>query len=210
MSHYSTLGVEKEAPISTIKKAFKVKAGKLHPDREGGDEAEFKKLQKAYEVLSDPVKRARYDNGEEPGRVLPHHQAQMELASLFAAVLNDPNAPSNPLVAMINHIQRNIQGLESTQKAVYKKRKRLLLNKHCLTVHGDFDILGNVIQAQRKANISQYRNNKYALAVMVAMRELIDGYEYTPPVKTSVPPLRAGFSYRDGITTGSSTTTFSI
>lgn len=57
---YEILGIEQNANKEDIKKAYKKKALVHHPDR-GGDEEEFKKVAKAYEILSDDNKRARYD-----------------------------------------------------------------------------------------------------------------------------------------------------
>lgn len=61
MDHYSTLGVAKNATPDEIKKAYRKLAAKHHPDK-GGDTAEFQKVQAAYETLSDPNKKAQYDN----------------------------------------------------------------------------------------------------------------------------------------------------
>jgi len=61
MDHYSTLGVGKTATPDEIKKAFRSLASKHHPDK-GGDTAKFQEIQNAYSVLSDPEKRAEYDN----------------------------------------------------------------------------------------------------------------------------------------------------
>lgn len=58
--YYEILGVGKEASADEIKKAFRKKAVEHHPDR-GGDEAKFKEANEAYEVLSNPEKRKRYD-----------------------------------------------------------------------------------------------------------------------------------------------------
>ena len=57
---YDILGVKKDASAADIKKAFRAKAKQHHPDK-GGDEAEFKKINQAYEILSDSTKRAQYD-----------------------------------------------------------------------------------------------------------------------------------------------------
>src|SRR5205809_290085 len=59
--YYEVLGVGKNASADEIKKAFRRKAVELHPDKEGGDEAKFKELNEAYEVLKDGAKRQRYD-----------------------------------------------------------------------------------------------------------------------------------------------------
>ncbi len=61
MDHYQTLGVSRDADTPTIKKAYRKLAMKHHPDK-GGDEQQFKEIQNAYATLSDPQKRAQYDN----------------------------------------------------------------------------------------------------------------------------------------------------
>lgn len=63
---YEVLGVEKNASASEIKKAFRKKAMMHHPDK-GGDEAKFKEVNKAYEILGDQEKRDLYDKHGEKG-----------------------------------------------------------------------------------------------------------------------------------------------
>src|SRR3954467_3396362 len=58
--YYEILGIGKSASADEIKKAFRRQAVQHHPDR-GGDEAKFKEINEAYEVLKDPSKRQRYD-----------------------------------------------------------------------------------------------------------------------------------------------------
>jgi molecular chaperone DnaJ len=58
--YYDLLGVNKDASADEIKKAFRRAAVEHHPDR-GGDEAKFKEVNEAYDVLKDTDKRKRYD-----------------------------------------------------------------------------------------------------------------------------------------------------
>ena len=60
---YGVLGVSKSASDSELKSAYRKLARKYHPDvnKEAGAEDQFKKIQKAYDVLSNPQKRAQYD-----------------------------------------------------------------------------------------------------------------------------------------------------
>lgn len=65
--YYRVLGVSRNASSEEIKKAFRRLARETHPDANPGDptaENRFKEVAEAYEVLSDPQRRARYDRGD--------------------------------------------------------------------------------------------------------------------------------------------------
>ena len=77
-----------------------------HPDRETGDTEEFKAVNKAYAILSDPAARARYDNGEAetPGEISLELRIQQELIKHFIAFAESAEAWMDP----IHHIEAGI------------------------------------------------------------------------------------------------------
>ena len=59
--YYKILGVDKSSSPDDIKKAFRKLAHEHHPDKSNGNEAKFKEINEAYQVLGNQQKRAQYD-----------------------------------------------------------------------------------------------------------------------------------------------------
>lgn len=59
--YYNTLGVSKSASAEEIKRAYRKLAHQHHPDKSNGEAEKFKEINEAYQVLSNPQKRAQYD-----------------------------------------------------------------------------------------------------------------------------------------------------
>jgi len=77
---YQTLGVNRDATPDEIKRAYRKLASQHHPDK-GGDKNKFQEIQGAYDTLSDPNKRAAYDN---PGfRNQPFGNQGFDFQSIF-------------------------------------------------------------------------------------------------------------------------------
>lgn len=96
MSLYERLGIQRGADAADIKKAYRKMSLVHHPDK-GGDPEEFKKIQQAYEVLSDDSRRAHYDaTGSEdvsvPQGGMPF---PFDIHSLFGNMFH-PGGPGGP------------------------------------------------------------------------------------------------------------------
>ena len=66
MDFYIVLGLRREASADEVKRAYRRLARRYHPDINPGDEraaAQFDQIVEAFETLSDPTRRARYDAG---------------------------------------------------------------------------------------------------------------------------------------------------
>lgn len=86
-TYYDLLGVEPDASQREVKAAFRRRSLSVHPDHGGSAEA-FVRLQEAYEVLSDPIRRAAYD------RSLAHGDRVERSGSEWIAEPDDPWPPS--------------------------------------------------------------------------------------------------------------------
>lgn len=72
MNYYKILGLDQSCSQEDVKKAYKKLAIKYHPDKNNGNDEQFKKITEAYEVLSDPEQRRHYDNPVPKGIILRH------------------------------------------------------------------------------------------------------------------------------------------
>lgn len=81
---YNILGVSPAASGDEIRRAYRALAMRHHPDRNAGSEARFNAINKAYELLSDPVKRAEYNQSLNNRIILdPAEEALLLWQSLF-------------------------------------------------------------------------------------------------------------------------------
>jgi molecular chaperone DnaJ len=85
--YYEVLGVEKNATPEELKKAYRKLALQYHPDRNPGDkeaEEKFKEAAEAYDVLSNPEKKARYDQFGMAGMDGAYGQGGMDMNDIFS------------------------------------------------------------------------------------------------------------------------------
>ena len=88
---YRVLGIRPNSSRDTITRAYRKKAMKYHPDRNPGDESaveNYRRVQEAYEVLSDPARRKLYDEtGSTESR--PRGEGEVEAMSVLFPILMD-------------------------------------------------------------------------------------------------------------------------
>lgn len=134
-SHYSTLGVPRDADAATIKRAYRKKSSKAHPDRKGGDHQAMVAITRAYETLSDPEKRSRYDQTGQDSTAAgndPDTKARNLLMQLFAQALEKVDETQDIIEILRINLRNNRQQIEqqiiqlsARIPKLEKRRKRL-------------------------------------------------------------------------------------
>jgi len=164
---YEILGVPRDADAATIRRAFRKKVRKSHPDG-GGSTEDFNTLKSAYDILSDPVRRRRYD---ETGETIdlstdPHLAKIIEILSIALdqslVKLNASGSwrDSEILSAMIDIL---IQGSSETSK---QKKAFEFLAEQSKRIKGKFQVTDgdNVIELAINKRIEICNNQIEQLA----------------------------------------------
>ena len=105
--YYQTLGVSETASPEEIKKAYRKLANQHHPDK-GGDQAKFKDISVAYDNLSDPQKKAEYDQQRMYGGG-PHVQFHNEGFDPFGHMFTGGFGGAGPFGDIFGHMRRGQQ-----------------------------------------------------------------------------------------------------
>ena len=121
MNPYEVMDVDSSATDDEIKRAYKSKAQKLHPDKPGGDENKFKELKAAYEILSNSESRAYYD---ETGTSDTRYWNLNQLATIEIMKILDELLVRNDF-ANINYVSMLDQFFEDTHKIHLKNKSNI-------------------------------------------------------------------------------------
>lgn len=181
---YELLGVERDATQEEIKKAWKHLAQKLHSDKQGGDEAQFKRVKEAYRVLKNPSKRAEYDKtGEIPHAINPLEiKARDHLVILFGQALNQGTgklARLDILGAMDKELVNAIQKTEINSIDAKQKRRELQDIKDKFHVDDGRDNVFVAVIENELTRIETYlEDNSQQLTMMKLARELLSHHSY--------------------------------
>jgi curved DNA-binding protein len=143
MDHYNTLGVNHTTQPDEIKKAYRKLASKHHPDK-GGDPEQFKKIQEAYETLSDPDKKYQYDNpmqNQFGGGQNPFGNAGFDFNDIFGGGFQQRRQPKNRDISIGTRItlEESLKGksLIATYRLNSGKEERINIDVPRGARHGD-------------------------------------------------------------------------
>lgn len=180
MTLYEILSVAPDATAEQIKRAYRDACKAHHPDKHGGDDSAQKKINSAYEALSDPVKRRAYDEtGAEDG-VDP---AIMFLSQIVINMLSGDQV-CNPLDAARDHINRENGEMRKKLKQVEKMIARLVDSAPRLKVVGEKpNTIGTALEQSIAAYQHQAEIQRQQIALGERMLKLLKDYTFEMPAE---------------------------
>jgi hypothetical protein len=185
MTLYDELGVPPSASKAEIKRAAKAKMQSCHPDREGGSEAEFKRINAAKRLLMDDRARARYDETgstgkEEPEPITDEQHAVIILGKIFIAILEKDIHNGDLIYAMRVEIAKGMR--EGPQVTANHKRKiakvERTLAKNLKQAAGKPSYLQNALAGHLQLLKTQLAQMELAERIGPLMLEILKDYRW--------------------------------
>ena len=187
MTHYETLGIGPNATPAEIKAAYRKASSAVHPDK-GGSTERMQAVNRANDVLSDPDRRAQYDQtGQDQPATSIEHAAREVLVEAFRQALENLDAGQD----IVNHVRdmlRDVLGdvaqrkkkAERTRAKLGKQRDRVRVKDGADNlVHGLIDHQVQQCDAQVDVLTKSGESAEAAL-------KMLDVYEFVP--EADAPP----------------------
>lgn len=178
---YVELGIDENASLEEIKKAYRQKSKETHPDKEGGSDEAFKKVNEAYKILEDPERRKKFD---ETGSIEDFDDDKFvisKITELFFEVI-DAYAHQIDVIDIVEVL------IKSVNKGIENGEKQKIAIK--ATIERLEATVGNIKRKDGEENLfdqllnSRIQGLKYNLEMVnngiersQKMKEIIEGYE---------------------------------
>lgn len=178
---YILLGLDRDAGEQAIRSAWRKAAKTAHPDS-GGDAEHFGRLQTAYELLKDPVRRRVYDDtGYDPQLADPKDlEGVLMLEKLVNDVILDEREPGSfdPLAAMRRKLSDDI--VKSRFHILELERHRARVRQHIdrLGRRPAADVLGSMLRTRSQSIADAIRSAEAQIEAIEQAYTMLEGYSY--------------------------------
>lgn len=201
---YEKLGVGPTATPEEIKKAYKRKAHKHHPDREGGDEDQFKEITAAYEVLMDETRRKYYDETGEIKKGVDDTTAMLrDLVALIFSLIDKYDMKYTNLIDAAKEVVRD--GIGKQEQSIHALEESIADREDVLkrlTCKKPNNVLAEAIRQDIEGRKRGVIKQQEHIETGKKLLDMLGDYEY----KTEAAPQ--GFQMRRGPVSTTSTVRF--
>ncbi|KRB51285.1 molecular chaperone DnaJ [Rhizobium sp. Root708] len=192
---YEILGVRRDASDDQIKAAYRRRAKATHPDS-GGDPAAFGRVQKAYELLLDPVRRKVFDDtGYDVELADPVDlQALIVIEKLVNELTLDEREPGSfdPLARMRSDLSEEMRKARFSKRELERHAARIEHHLERLDKRPTTDILGSMLRARIKAITTAVSETEAKIKASERACEMLYDYSYEIDAHEGEDPLVAG------------------
>jgi curved DNA-binding protein CbpA len=201
-SLYEILGVKVDATDAQIKRAFRKRAKRAHPDM-GGDPEKFREINHAYEVLSDPERRQRYNETGQGGNpaAADAHQKNIGILSgiILQAVQQNPLG-CNPIEATRQIITNRIAQIRDTAGKDIEIANRLRhMAENVLRNREGENLISSVLENQANGGQEHAAKLTQEADALGEVLKMLDDYRWKPDGENRTRPtlnsLRNGAPY---------------
>jgi DnaJ-class molecular chaperone len=195
---YDTLGVASDASAEEIKAAYRTNAQQLHPDK-GGSVEQFHAIQKAYEVLRDPERRANYDNNGSTEELQNIDQdANSMLASMLLQSVDRLDITySNVVGEIANQFDMLIQQINA---AIALSEEQIKKRQNVITRSQRKSDGENILAAMLNGNIRALEEQKTALNqqlnTVLRAQDILKDYVYNSDAR----PVNTQWDFKNNAT----------
>lgn len=176
---YDELGVEPTATPQQVKKAYRRRAKKVHPDKSPAAVEEFLAVQKAYYILSDDRRRALYDRYGETAKTTPEDAAAKTLVNLLIQIVDQADATHCDCVAAARDaVERNRRQISKQKGDAEKAVKNFREAARRLTAKRSPDPVAAALEARAIELEGIAKAHDFQLDAMAETAKLLEGYNY--------------------------------
>jgi hypothetical protein len=178
---YDILGVARDAGEEQIKAAYRKRAKAAHPDS-GGDTETFSQLQKAYELLLDPVRRKVFDDTGYDVELTDavDLQALVAIEKLITDMVLDEREPGtfDPVAKMRAALLEEIRKAHFSKSELERHSNRINLHLDRLGKRPGKDVVGHMLRARIKAIATAISETESKIGANERACDMLDGYLY--------------------------------
>lgn len=187
MNPYDVLGVATDATLKQIKSAYRKLSAQHHPDKEGGDREKFEEVKLAYDVLSNPERRSRYDK---TGRVdvspITPERVQIFIDQTMSTVVQSMRPDGSSDDPVWDNIRDKIV-LSITASLVPLKQQKNILEKQLRRTEQllkrfkpkqEADPVGDALRKEKKRIEGELNHNQDATELANEAARVVQTYDY--------------------------------
>jgi curved DNA-binding protein CbpA len=191
---YERLGLTKECSSEDIKRAFRTIAMIYHPDKACSDSQKkeyntiFQAVSEAYEILSNPDKRKRYDNGENPSAQSEEHKHNTILSIMLQQIVEkllntreDLRPRIRPIEILSGTLEQKQENLQERSAHLTKAIRDLQSIQGRLEVTSGDNVYRSVVLSSIGNRTAELEEVKEDIEITVQLRIVLKNYKDTVP-----------------------------